>query len=183
VVVKQQDAAVPAVHHQSPTGLCIFWLEVLELAHAGEDDAVAQRLSQLAMRREDLDEVFGSGSSAKLWSEYTRAFASFAGAGAREIAQKIRERRYDDVEVVPQMTAAGAAGAHENAGASMGASQGGTSGGMASAERAASPEHLRTNHAVYSVRLKRTDEADGIRIDTFVYLDGAWRTALKVGRK
>lgn len=167
-----------SVHHQSPTGLCVFWLEVLELAHAGNDDGVAQKLSQLAMRRDDLDEIFGHGTGLKLWPEYTRAFASFAGAGAREIAQKIRERRYDDVEVLPQT------GAPESQGAQLPAS---TAGGLGAAgagsERTLGPDHLRTNHPIFSVRLKRTDEADGIRIDTFVYLDGAWRTALKVGRK
>lgn len=181
---------VTAVHHPSPTGLCIFWLEVLEVAHAGNDDGVAARLSQLAMRRDDLDEVFGVGAGSRLWGEYTRAFASFAGAGAREIAQKIRERRYDDVEVVAQPLAqeqlaasvGAGAGASMNMSATAGAGAGAGAGG-GSGDRSLGVENLRTNHVIYSVRLKRTDEADGIRIDTFVFLDGAWRTALKVGRK
>lgn len=122
------------------------------MAHAGDDAGVAQRLSLLALRRDDLDDLFGPGAAARLWGEYARAFASFAGEGARDIAQKIRERRYDDVEVLPVAAATDL-------------------------------EPLRTNVPVYTVRLKRSDESDGIRIDTFVYLDDAWRTALKIGRR
>jgi hypothetical protein len=181
VVVKTEQAAShTAVNHPSPTGLTIFWLEVLELAHHANDAGVAERLAQLAMRREDLDEVFGGGAASRLWGEYGRAFASFAGAGAREIAQKIRERRYDDVEVVPQPVGFEAVRAPLVQAASGGAVQSGGGGG-ASGERL-SADALRTNAAVYSVRLKRNDETDGIRIDTFVFIDGIWRTALKVGR-
>jgi hypothetical protein len=196
VVVKTEQAAShTAVNHPSPTGLTIFWLEVLELAHHANDSGVAERLAQLAMRREDLDEVFGGGAASRLWGEYGRAFASFAGAGAREIAQKIRERRYDDVEVVPQPVGfdavraplvqaasggGGGGGGAVQSGGGGGAVQSGGGGG-GSGERL-SADALRTNAAVYSVRLKRNDETDGIRIDTFVYIDGIWRTALKVGR-
>ena len=84
----------------SQTGLTIFWLEVLEMAHASDDAAVAQRLATLQLRRDDLDELFGKGAAQRLWPEYVRAFGSFAGEGAAEIARKIRERRYDDVEVL-----------------------------------------------------------------------------------
>ena len=175
--VKTEQAG-QTVHHPSPTGLTIFWLEVLELAHHGNDAGVAERLAQLAMRREDLDEVFGHGAASRLWGEYGRAFASFAGAGAREIAQKIRERRYDDVEVVPQPVGFESARAPMVTAGSGGAMQSGGGGGT---ERPAA-DTLRTNAAVYSVRLKRNDETDGIRIDTFVFIDGIWRTALKVGR-
>jgi hypothetical protein len=174
--VKTEQAG-HTVNHPSPTGLTIFWLEVLELAHHGNDAGVAERLAQLAMRREDLDEVFGGGAASRLWGEYGRAFASFAGAGAREIAQKIRERRYDDVEVVPQPVAFDAQRAPLVTSAGGGAMQSGGGGG----ERLTA-DCLRTNAAVFSVRLKRSDETDGIRIDTFVFIDGVWRTALKVGR-
>jgi hypothetical protein len=179
--VKTEQAGHTAVNHPSPTGLTIFWLEVLELAHHGNDAGVAERLAQLAMRREDLDEVFGGGAGSRLWGEYGRAFASFAGAGAREIAQKIRERRYDDVEVVPQPIGFDQARAPmvQASGGGGGAMQSGGGGG--SSERL-SADTLRTNAAVFSVRLKRNDETDGIRIDTFVFIDGIWRTALKVGR-
>ncbi len=175
--MKAEQAGQSAVHHPSPTGLTIFWLEVVELAHHGSDAVVAERLAQLAMRREDLDEIFGLGSAGRLWGEYGRAFASFAGAGAREIAQKIRERRYDDVEVVPQPVLFDGQRAPMVTQAAGGAMQSGGGGG----ERQGS-DTLRTNAQVYSVRLKRNDETDGIRIDTFVFIDGVWRTALKVGR-
>jgi len=137
----------------SPTGLTIFWLEVLELAHGGDDAAIGQRLSALALEREHLDELFGAGAAQRLWTEYVRAFASFTGDGAGEIAKKIRERSYDDVDVQPLSA------------------------------RPEVADSLRTNLPVYSVRLKRSDETDGIRIDTFIFLDGGWRTALKVGRE
>ena len=137
----------------SPTGLTIFWLEILELAHSGDDGAIGQRLASLALEREHLDELFGGGAAGRLWSEYVRSFASFTGEGAAEIAKKIRERSYDDVDVRQIAPDRGTA------------------------------DPLRTNLPVYSVRLKRTDETDGIRIDTFVFLDGGWRTALKVGHK
>jgi hypothetical protein len=140
--------------------LAIFWLEVLELAHAGDDGGVAQRLTALQLRREDLDELFGPGAGGRLWGEYTRAFSSFAGEGAAEIAKKIRERRYDDVEVLPL---SGVRAEH-----------------LAPADRRTA-DPLRTNLPVFTVRLKRAEEADGIRIDTFIFLDGLWRTALKVG--
>lgn len=174
--MKTEQAGSTAVNHPSPTGLTIFWLEVLELAHDGRDDAVSDRLSRLAMRKEDLDEVFGVGAAGRLWSEYARAFASFAGAGAREIAQKIRERRYDDVEVLCQPIVFDASRAPVVV-----ASGGGAVQTAAASERLAA-DGLRTNLPIYSVRLKRADETDGIRIDTFVFLEGAWRTALKVGR-
>lgn len=154
-MVKTELAGANAAYLGSPTSLAIFWLEVLELAHAGDDAGVAQRLSMLALRREDLDELFGRGAAARLWNEYARAFASFAGDGAKDIAQKIRDRRYDDVEVLPVTVPSEGPGREE----------------------------LRTNATVYTVRLKRTDESDGIRIDTFVFLDDAWRTALKIGRR
>ena len=144
----------------SPTALAIFWLEVLELAHAGDDAAISHRLSGLQLRREDLDELFGSGASTRMWAEYSRAFASFAGDGAAEIARKIRERRYDDVEVLPI--------------------NGVRPDSLAAADRRTA-ENLRTNAPVFTVRLKRAEESDGIRIDTFVFLDGGWRTALKIG--
>ena len=137
----------------SPTGLAIFWLEILELAHANEDNTIAQRLGMLALEREHLDELFGRGAAGRLWTEYCRAFATFSTDGAAEIAKKIRERSYDDVDVTPLVGDRGPSDA------------------------------LRTNLPVYSVRLKRSDESDGIRIDTFVHLDGGWRTALKVGIK
>jgi hypothetical protein len=158
--VKAEAASSTPVNNASPTSLTIFWLEVLELAHAGDDTAIAQKLATLQLRREDLDELFGSGSASKLWTEYSRAFASFAGEGAAEIARKIRERRYDDVEVLPIN------GVRPDA--------------LSPADRRTA-ENLRTNAPVYTVRLKRAEEADGIRIDTFVYLEGSWRTALKVG--
>lgn len=144
----------------SPTALTIFWLEVLELAHVGDDAAIAQKLAGLQLRREDLDEIFGPGASSRMWNEYSRAFASFAGEGAAEIARKIRERRYDDVEVLPI--------------------NGVRPDSLAPADRRTA-ENLRTNAPVYTVRLKRAEESDGIRIDTFVFLDGSWRTALKIG--
>jgi hypothetical protein len=163
--VKAQIVGLPAAHHPSPTGLTVLWLEILELAHAGHDDQVAERLTQLALRPDDLDTLFGPGASGRLWGEYTRAFASFTGAGAKEIAQKIRERRYDDVEVVacPALECDRPA--------------------MPTTSPAAQLLPLRCNAQVYSIRLKRAEETDGIRIDTFVYLEGGWRTALKVGRK
>lgn len=136
----------------SPTGLAIFWLEILELAHANEDATIAQRLGTLVLAREHLDELFGTGAQARLWGEYCRAFATFSTDGAAEIARKVRERSYDDVDVTPLSTDRGPS------------------------------DPLRTNLPIYSVRLKRADETDGIRIDTFVHLDGAWRTALKVGQ-
>jgi hypothetical protein len=151
--VKTETISFGAAYEGSPTGLTIFWLEVLELAHAGDDASIAQKLTTLALDREHVEELFGPGAAARLWPEYIRSFASFTGEGAAEIAKKIRERSYDDVDVrqiTPDRSAA---------------------------------DPLRTNLPVYSVRLKRTDETDGIRIDTFVYLDGGWRTALKVGQK
>jgi hypothetical protein len=158
--VKAEAATSTPFNSSSPTSLTIFWLEVLELAHAGDDAAIGARLATLQLRREDLDEVFGAGAGAKLWNEYARAFASFAGEGAAEIARKIRERRYDDVEVLPIN------GVRPEA--------------LSAADRRTA-ENLRTNSQVYTVRLKRAEESDGIRIDTFVFLDGNWRTALKVG--
>lgn len=148
------EAELTAVAYAgSPTGLAIFWLEVLEMAHASDDNAIAQRLGTLALDHDHLDELFGRGAGARLWTDYCRAFATFSSDGALEIARKIRERSYDDVDVTP---VAGDRGPHDA---------------------------LRTNLPVYSVRLKRSDETDGIRIDTFVHVDGGWRTALKVGQK
>jgi hypothetical protein len=158
--VKAEPASSTPVTSSSPTALAIFWLEVLELAHAGDDAAISHRLSGLQLRREDLDELFGSGASTRMWAEYSRAFASFAGDGAAEIARKIRERRYDDVEVLPI--------------------NGVRPDSLAAADRRTA-ENLRTNAPVFTVRLKRAEESDGIRIDTFVFLDGGWRTALKIG--
>ncbi len=119
-------------------------------------------MDELTKRRSEryLDELFGPGAGARLWTEYARAFASFAGEGAAEIARKIRERRYDDVEVLPI--------------------NGVRPDSLAAADRRTA-DNLRTNTPVYTVRLKRAEESDGIRIDTFVYLDGSWRTALKIG--
>jgi hypothetical protein len=158
--VKAEPASSTPPTASSPTALTIFWLEVLELAHAGDDGGIAAKLSGLQLRREDLDELFGPGASNRMWNEYTRAFASFAGEGAAEIARKIRERRYDDVEVLPI--------------------NGVRPESLSPADRRTA-ENLRTNSPVYTVRLKRAEESDGIRIDTFVFLDGGWRTALKVG--
>jgi hypothetical protein len=158
--VKAEAASNIPITSASPTTLAIFWLEVLELAHTGDDGGVAQKLTALQLRREDLDELFGPGAGLRLWSEYTRAFASFAGEGAAEIAKKIRERRYDDVEVLPL--------------------NGVRPEQVAPTDRRTA-EPLRTNLPVFTVRLKRAEEADGIRIDTFIFLDGLWRTALKVG--
>ncbi len=158
--MKAEPASATPQNSASPTSLTIFWLEVLELAHSGDDAGIAQKLGTLQLRREDLDEIFGPGSSVKLWSEYARAYASFAGEGAAEIARKIRERRYDDVEVLPIN---------------------GVRPDTLSAADRRTAENLRTNAPVYTVRLKRAEESDGIRIDTFVHLDGSWRTALKVG--
>jgi hypothetical protein len=158
--VKAETASTVPVTSSSPTTLTIFWLEVLELAHTGDDAAIAQRLTALQLRKEDLDELFGPGSGHRLWADYTRAFASFAGEGAAEIAKKIRERRYDDVEVLPL--------------------NGVRPEQLAPADRRTA-EPLRTNLPVYTVRLKRAEESDGIRIDTFIFLDGLWRTGLKVG--
>jgi hypothetical protein len=157
--VKTEAAAASLAYPGSQTGLTIFWLEVLEMAHAGDDAAVAQRLATLQLRRDDLEDLFGKGAAQRLWPEYVRAFGSFAGEGAAEIARKIRERRYDDVEVLPLN---------------------GRASELPPAERRTA-EPLRTNFPVFTVRLKRNEETDGIRIDTFVYLDGSWRTALKVG--
>jgi hypothetical protein len=161
--VKAETASNIQNVSSSPTALAIFWLEVLELAHAGDDAAIAQKLGTLQLRRDDLDELFGAGAGARLWGEYARAFASFAGEGAAEIAKKIRERRYDDVEVLPL--------------------NGVRPEQLAAADRRTA-EPLRTNLPVFTVRLKRAEETDGIRIDTFIFiygLDGGWRTALKVG--
>lgn len=158
--MKAEAATSTPATSSSPTALTIFWLEVLELAHSGDDAGIAARLSGLQLRREDLDEIFGPGASNRMWHEYTRAFGSFAGEGAAEIARKIRERRYDDVEVLPI--------------------NGVRPESLSPADRRTA-ENLRTNSPVYTVRLKRAEESDGIRIDTFVFLDGAWRTALKVG--
>lgn len=163
--MKAHLLGVAAAHHPSPTGLAVLWLEILELAHAGHDDQVAERLTQLALRPTDLDALFGAGTGERLWSEYARAFASFTGAGAKEIVQKIRERRYDDVEVI----------------ACPAACEGERLPGNCGGDKNLLP--LRCNAQVFSIRLKRADEADGIRIDTFVYVEGGWRTALKVGRK
>jgi hypothetical protein len=158
--VKAETASTAPITSSSPTTLTIFWLEILELAHAGDDAAIAARLSTLQLRKEDLDELFGAGAGARLWTDYTRAFNSFSGDGAVEIAKKIRERRYDDVEVLPL--------------------NGVRPEQLAPADRRTA-EPLRTNLPVYTVRLKRAEESDGIRIDTFIFLDAAWRTALKVG--
>src|SRR5215471_7602765 len=158
--VKAETASTLPLSSSSPTTLTIFWLEVLELAHTGDDQGIAQKLASLQLRREDLDELFGAGAGTRLWSDYSRAFASFAGEGASEIAKKIRERRYDDVEVLPL--------------------NGVRPEQLAPADRRTA-EPLRTNLPVFTVRLKRAEESDGIRIDTFIFLDGAWRTALKVG--
>jgi hypothetical protein len=141
-------------------GPCYSTEVTAEPAHGGDDGSVAQKLTTLQLRREDLDELFGGGSGLRLWTEYTRAFASFAGEGAAEIAKKIRERRYDDVEVLPI--------------------NGVRPESLSAADRRTA-ENLRTNAQVYTVRLKRAEESDGIRIDTFVFIDGNWRTALKVG--
>jgi hypothetical protein len=159
-VETKQSAGGISPYAGSPTGLAIFWLEVLELAHMGDDAKVGEKLASLQLRREDLDELFGPGAGQRLWSEYCKAFASFIGEGANEIVKKIRERKYDDVEVLPL--------------------NGVRTADLAAADRKTA-DPLRTNAPVFTVRLKRTEEQDGIRIDTFVFLDGSWRTALKVG--
>ena len=133
---------------------------MLELAHDCDDVGVGRRLASLSLEDAHLDELYGAGARARLGDHYRRAFAVFCGAGALEIAGKIRERRYDDVEVRPGS---------------------GVCPEAASGDGPAGSEALRTNEPVYTVRLKRADESDGIRIDTFVFLDGAWRTALKIG--
>ncbi len=157
--MKAETVPLPSAGSGSPTALSIFWLEILELAHNGDDARVAQCLTTLELRREHLDELYGAAAAARLWNDYIRAFNSFSGDGAVEIARKIRERRYDDVEVVPLT---------------------GIDIEMLSPAERKSATPLRTNLAVYTVRLKRSEEPDGIRIDTFVFLDGCWRTALKI---
>jgi hypothetical protein len=159
LIVKPDVVTASLAYGGSPASLAILWLEVLELAHAGDDAGVARRLAALELQSDHLDELFGGGAAARLGPEYRRAFAVFSGEGSIDIASKIRERRYDDVEVL----AAGGV-CPESISPQVGQS-----------------ENLRTNTAVYTVRLKRSEETEGIRIDTFVFLDGRWRTALKVG--
>src|SRR5436190_21446366 len=84
----------------TPTGLTIFWLEVLERAHIGDEAGIAEKLRSLKLLPEHLDELFGDGVAARIYADYERAFEAFAEQAPGDLAQKIRERRYDDVEAI-----------------------------------------------------------------------------------
>lgn len=145
----------------TPTGLTIFWLEVLERAHGGDEPAISSKLRSLKLSPEHMAELFGPSQGARVYAEYERAFEAFAEQAPTDLAQKIRERRYDDVEIIelseqrPDQL-------------------------LANDKKTLAA--VRTNTQLFNVRLKRSEEDGGIRIDTFAYLEGGWRAALKIGR-
>ncbi len=158
---EEREEKLLTTYPPTPTGLTIFWLEVLERAHAGDEPAIADRLRSLKLRPEHVDELFGEGTALRIYADYDRAFEAFAEQAPVDLGQKIRERRYDDVEVLELSEQK-----PENL--------------LGNDRRTIAA--LRSNTQLFNVRLKRSEEDGGIRIDTFAYLEGAWRAALKIGR-
>lgn len=158
---EEQEEKALTSYPPTPTGLAIYWLEVLERAHGGDEPAISERLRALKLSQDHMSELFGPVAGARVYAEYERAFEAFAEQAPTDLAQKIRERRYDDVEIIelseqrPDQL-------------------------LANDRKTLAA--LRTNAQLFNVRLKRSEEDGGIRIDTFAYLEGAWRAALKIGR-
>ena len=159
-----KEATVRA-YPDGPAGLEEMWKDVLASSQRDDREQVHAIFQSLKMPRKDLDMLFGP-RAADLAVAYDDMMASVIHKGAVDIVAVIYEKKYDRVQVFPMQfpdaTVGEARGVH--------------------AEDIALARNLVAHPPLYSVRLKKGDDALGTRYDFFFYSDGHWRTGNQIGK-
>lgn len=141
-------------------GLKGLWNDVLAKATAGDEAGVSAMLEKMVMTEADFAGVFPEDKAKELAPKYTEKFSKAWPKEAKNIVAKVKERAYDEVEVVEHT-----------------ASKDG-SGGDKSDKKVLST--LNEGTKMYIVRIKKKGEKAGLRYDSFFYVNGAWKTGLKL---
>jgi hypothetical protein len=159
-----KEATVRA-YSDGPAGLEEMWNDVLTSSQRDDREQVHAIFQSLKMPRKDLDTLFGP-RAADLAVAYDDMMATVVHKGSMDIVAVIYEKKYDRVEVfpmkLPDATVGAARGVH--------------------AEDIALARTLVAHPPLYSVRLKKGEEALGTRYDFFFYSDGHWRTGNQIGK-
>ncbi len=142
-----------------PDGLKDLWADVMAKAQADQEDAVRGALEKMVMTADDFSALFGD-KGADLAAKYAEKYAKHWPNEAKNIVAKVKERGYDDVEVSETTASAEA--------------QTGSDKKVIAA--------LKEGTKMYNVRLKKKGEKTGLRYDSFFYVNGSWKTGLKLAK-
>lgn len=140
-------------------GLKQLFQDILAKAQAGEEDAVKGMLEKMLMTADDFTAILGE-RGAEVATKYAEKYAKHWPNEAKNISGKVKDRGYDDVEV-NEVTA---------------------SPDQQTGEDKKVVAALKEGTKMFSVRLKKKGEKSGLRYDSFFYVNGAWKTGLKLGK-
>ena len=144
---------------ERPDGLRQLWTDILTKAQAGDEAGVKAALEGMVLAEGDFAAIFKDEAKAKeLAAKYAEKFAKHWPNEAKTIVSKVKERKYDEVEV-NEVAADQATGNDKKV-----------------------LELLKDGVKMYTVRLKKKGEKQGLRYDSFFHVSGAWKTGLKLGR-
>jgi hypothetical protein len=157
--------AVVRAYPDGVAGLQQMWDDVLHSAQTDDREMVHAIFKSLKMTRPELDRLFGP-RAAELAVPYDEMMASFMYRGSVDIVATIYEKKYDRAEIIHMLLPDATVG-------------------DAPAVRADEMALARTlvwRPPLYSVRLKKDDEALGNRYDFLFYDEGHWRTGNQIGK-
>lgn len=130
-------------------GLKRLWGEILVAAQKDDRERVHTLMASFILGPEELVTLFGEEQGRRLEPRYAPMIAHVANIGAMELVAQVLERKYDDVEVFPVD-------------------------GTARDQDRALLAALKTKLPVYGARVKRKEQALGLRYDHFMFLGGRW---------
>lgn len=159
-----QETEKPVAAADTPDGLRQVWADVLTKAHAGDEDGVRAIIEKMIMTTEDFTAVFGE-KGAELAGKYTDKYVKHWPNEAKNIVLKVKERDYDEVDVADTTDPSYAPNDPRE-----------------EADLKAIRPALKEGTKMYRVKLKKKGEKAGLRYESFFYVNGSWKTGLKVAR-
>lgn len=159
-VARADEGGEAKTYGEGVDGLKGLWSDVLAKAQSGDEAAVRGLLEKMVMSEEDFAAVFPEDKAKEVAGRYAEKFVKAWPNEAKNLVTKVKERNYDDVEVIEHV-----------------ASKDG-SGGDKSDKKVLSA--LKEGTKMYIVRVKKKGDKTGLRYDSFFFVNGNWKTGLKL---
>lgn len=161
----RKNAGEPAVargeYRDTPEELRRLWNEVLQACQRDDRPRVHALMASFIMTQDELGSLLGPPLAQRFWARYQAMMGSLAKAGAVELVAHVYEKKYDDIAVARIDSLPAEA--------------------QTATDRTVA-QALVQKTPFYTVRVKRHDEASGLRYDFFVYRNGYWRSGNLLGK-
>ena len=144
--------AAPTVYPEGVDGLKQLWGDLLKKAGDGDADGLKAMLDKMILTDADFAALLGDEKAKEVAPKYVDKVAKLWPGEAVNLIAKVKDRKYDEVEVSEATAAKDATGRDRKVLIA-----------------------LKEGTKMYSVRIKRKGEKTGTRYDSFFYVNGGWK--------